>query len=181
MIKPIGRIVSDGGRSPRSPLRELRCIQILERLQSNPSDPCGPAPLKGSLCYKEAQAYDTHRTLILESLDIQAVEGVDYRLGSVCTQIQAIFLLPEEAPLKGSWPVGPEGFKTQEYESALPTYPVPSAGCLFQRRYANANGKRAKGGSDSKSPKVLSEKLRYGGFRGRFGSKFELTFVWGDL
>ncbi len=62
-----------------------------------------------------------HRTLILESSGIQAVERVDYRLGSVCTQIQTIFLPPEEAPLEGSWPVGPEGFKTQEYESALPT------------------------------------------------------------
>ncbi len=58
-----------------------------------------------------------HRTLILESLGIQAVDSVDYRLSSVCTQIQTIFLLPEEAPLKGSWPVGPEGFKTQENES----------------------------------------------------------------
>jgi hypothetical protein len=112
---------------------------MLGKVVIQPLRPCGPAPLKGSLCCKEAQADDMHRTLILESLGIQAVERVDYRLGSVCTQIQTIFLPPEEAPLPrrslpagwGAGPQGPEGFKTQEYESAL--------------------------------PKVLSEKLRYGG------------------
>jgi very-short-patch-repair endonuclease len=48
---------------------------------------------------EEAQAYDTHRTEVLESLGLRVVrftnEKVTHRVGSVCTQIHAILLLPE--------------------------------------------------------------------------------------
>ena len=48
---------------------------------------------------EEAQAYDAHRTAILESLGLRVVrftnEEVTYRFGSVCSQIRAILLLPE--------------------------------------------------------------------------------------
>jgi hypothetical protein len=63
-----------------------------------PQAPAGQLPWQGSLCYKEAQAYNMHRTLILESLGIQAVGGVDYRLGSVCSSIRAIFCPQRRLP-----------------------------------------------------------------------------------
>jgi very-short-patch-repair endonuclease len=48
---------------------------------------------------EEAQAYDAHRTLILESLGLRVVrftnDEVTYRFASVCTQIRVILLLPE--------------------------------------------------------------------------------------
>ena len=62
---------------------------------------------------EEAQTYDAHRTLILESLGSRLVrftnDEVTYRFGSVCNQIRVILLLPEKAPLKGSCPKGTEG------------------------------------------------------------------------
>ena len=52
---------------------------------------------------EEAQAYDAHRTAILESLGLRVVrfsnEDVRYRSSNVCSQIRAILLLPEKAPL----------------------------------------------------------------------------------
>ncbi|MGA7954855.1 MAG: endonuclease domain-containing protein [Gloeobacterales cyanobacterium] len=54
---------------------------------------------------EEAQAYDAHRTAVLESLGLRVVrftnEEVTHRFGSVCTQIHAILLSPEKAPLPG--------------------------------------------------------------------------------
>jgi very-short-patch-repair endonuclease len=48
---------------------------------------------------EEAQTYDAHRTLILESLGLRVVrftnDAVTYRFGSVFSQIRAILLLPE--------------------------------------------------------------------------------------
>jgi very-short-patch-repair endonuclease len=48
---------------------------------------------------EEAQTYDAHRTLVLESLGLRVVrftnDEVTYRFSSVCTQIRAILLLPE--------------------------------------------------------------------------------------
>jgi hypothetical protein len=81
----------------------------------------GQLPWEGSLCWKEAQAHDTHRTSILESLCIQAVERVDYRLGSIYSQILAIFLPSEEAPLEGSCPLGTEGYEAAP-QNTLPEF-----------------------------------------------------------
>jgi very-short-patch-repair endonuclease len=54
---------------------------------------------------EEAQAYDAHRTAILESLGLCVVrfsnEDVRYHFDSVCSQIQVILLLPGKAPLRG--------------------------------------------------------------------------------
>jgi very-short-patch-repair endonuclease len=48
---------------------------------------------------EEAQTYDAHRTAVLESLGLRVVrftnDEVIYRFSSVCSQIQAILLLPE--------------------------------------------------------------------------------------
>jgi hypothetical protein len=111
-----------------------------------PQSLAGQLPWEGSLCWKEkavyihehclgiavdgkshsteeeAQAYDPHCTSILESLGIQVVEGVDYRLGRVCSQIRTILMRPKQAPLKGSCPVGTEGsdYSLSKNESALP-------------------------------------------------------------
>ncbi len=69
---------------------------------------------------EEAQAYDAHRTLILESLGLRVVrfsnKEVSYRFGSVCNQIRVILLLPEQAPLcrrslPEGWGAVPQGLR----------------------------------------------------------------------